>query len=224
MSERGSGDVWSAAAAPGSGREAGGDRWLARPLAGGASLCAVADSEAGSVSEVALAALHRHLAEASDPLDRGLHQAAAAAVGDALAAIAEGTRASMAWVTVTDGGALFGWLGHCRVGRLRAGGLTWLTRDHSLAEQLLLEEQLTPAEARDHPCRKVLVRSFGVDREADVVALDPRPGDALVLCTDGVYDALADAQIALVAAGGAEALVAAAASGGAGRAAVLVRP
>jgi len=219
MSKRASEVGWSEAA--GSGGRPDGARCLGRRFGDGAALCAVADSEHAAISDAALEALYQHLV-AERTLDTGRHRASAVAVGQALTQRGPGARASMAWALVgsdEDGViALFGWLGICRVGRIREGTLIWLTRDHSLAEQMVREERLTPLEAVDHPCRKVLVRSFGADAEAEVVRLDPQPGDVLVLATDGVYDALAEAQIALLAAGGAEALVEAARGG----AAVLV--
>lgn len=81
-------------------------------------------------------------------------------------------------------------VGDSRVYLLADGALHQLSEDHSLVETLVREGRITPEEAATHPQRNVLTRALGVDRDVmvDVWMLDPRPGDRLLLCSDGLFN------------------------------------
>lgn len=84
-----------------------------------------------------------------------------------------------------------GWIGHIgdsRAYRYRDGKLSLLTEDHTLVNELTKSGQLSPEEAAKHPRRNVLTRALGTDRdvEVDVLSFDWRPGDRLLLCSDGL--------------------------------------
>ncbi|MFC5703428.1 Stp1/IreP family PP2C-type Ser/Thr phosphatase [Cohnella faecalis] len=84
-----------------------------------------------------------------------------------------------------------GWIGHIgdsRAYRLRDGELEQLTEDHTLVNELTKTGQISPEEAAHHPRRNVLTRALGTDRDvpADVRTIDWRPGDRLMLCSDGL--------------------------------------
>jgi serine/threonine protein phosphatase PrpC len=84
-----------------------------------------------------------------------------------------------------------GWIGHVgdsRIYRLREGELEQLTDDHTVINELSKSGQLSPEEAARHPLRHAITRSVGTDRDvrADVKAIDWRPGDRLLLCSDGL--------------------------------------
>ncbi|WP_035119801.1 Stp1/IreP family PP2C-type Ser/Thr phosphatase [Cohnella panacarvi] len=84
-----------------------------------------------------------------------------------------------------------GWIGHIgdsRAYRYREGELSQLTEDHTLVNELTKSGQLSPEEAAIHPRRNVLTRALGTDRdvEVDVRSFDWRPGDRLLLCSDGL--------------------------------------
>ena len=96
-------------------------------------------------------------------------------------------------------------VGDCRAYLLRGDSLSQITRDHSVvAEQV--EQGLIDAEAaRTHPLRHVVTRAVSgqADMTVDVLELDVKPGDRLVLCSDGVHGVLTDGEIeALVSANG----------------------
>lgn len=91
-------------------------------------------------------------------------------------------------------------VGDCRLYRLREGNLSLLTRDHSVVMALVLQGELTLEEIRNHPDRSKVTRSLG-DRQPlpdyyvdglDVVATsiveELRPGDTLLLCSDGLWE------------------------------------
>lgn len=63
-----------------------------------------------------------------------------------------------------------------------------ITSDHNVPGELLQSGHLTAAQAAVHPQRHVLTRALGVQEELAVERLDLewRPGDLLLLCTDGL--------------------------------------
>ncbi len=57
--------------------------------------------------------------------------------------------------------------------------------------------QLTEAEAAEHPQRNVLYRAVGMPEtpDVDVVTLPLEPGDQLLLCSDGLWNMVDEAEI-----------------------------
>ena len=95
------------------------------------------------------------------------------------------------------------WIGHVGDSRaylIRNGRMQKITSDHSAVQALLNRNLITEEEARNHPDASVLTRSLGhrpeVEIEIDRVAL--LPGDALLLCSDGLWGYVGDADIAAV--------------------------
>jgi protein phosphatase len=89
-------------------------------------------------------------------------------------------------------------IGDSRIYHWRAGRLTQLTSDHSEAAELVRMRILRPERVRDHPGRNTLTRTLGS-------RLIPRPdylrqaiyaGDQFVLCSDGLWSELEDAEMA----------------------------
>lgn len=89
-------------------------------------------------------------------------------------------------------------VGDSRAYRLREGRLDRLTKDHAVAAELLASGLLTEAEAQHHPQRHVVTRVLGPGSSVrlDVLVVAWRPGERLLLCSDGLYDVLDDAAIA----------------------------
>jgi serine/threonine protein phosphatase PrpC len=89
-------------------------------------------------------------------------------------------------------------VGDSRAYLWRRGDLAVLTEDHSLARALVQSGQLDPAGAHDHPQRHVLYRCLGLrpDVEVDLIQADTlRPGDRLLLCSDGLWDMVTAAEL-----------------------------
>jgi serine/threonine protein phosphatase PrpC len=91
-------------------------------------------------------------------------------------------------------------VGDSRVYHWRAGQLTQLTSDHSEAAELVRMRILKPEKVRDHPGRNTLTRTLGS-------RLIPRPdylrqpmvaGDQFLLCSDGLWSEIEDAELAEV--------------------------
>ncbi|MFQ5343497.1 MAG: Stp1/IreP family PP2C-type Ser/Thr phosphatase [Anaerolineae bacterium] len=85
-------------------------------------------------------------------------------------------------------------VGDSRTYRWNADGLQQLTVDHSLVQSLIEAGQLEPDEVYTHPHRNIIHRSIG-DRprvEIDTFVCELKPGDRLVLCSDGLWEMARD--------------------------------
>jgi protein phosphatase len=92
------------------------------------------------------------------------------------------------------------WIGHVGDSRaylLREGRLEQLTEDHSLVAELVRSGRLSPDEAGSHPHRSVITRALGTDPDVDVdtIAVDARPGDLFMLCSDGLTSMVDDEMV-----------------------------
>lgn len=89
------------------------------------------------------------------------------------------------------------WAGDSRAYLLRNHHLYQLTRDHTQVQALVDAGNLTPEEARHHPFAHVLAKAVGVEEvlELEAVADDVLADDVFLLCSDGLYGTLSDAEI-----------------------------
>jgi len=91
----------------------------------------------------------------------------------------------------------FGHVGDSRLYRFRAGKLEQLTKDHSVIQELVNRGLLTLAEARASIAKNLVTRALGVDPvvAADLAEQTLQEADIYLLCSDGLNDVLADADI-----------------------------
>lgn len=80
------------------------------------------------------------------------------------------------------------WVGDSRAYRFRRGGLTRLSRDHSVVQELVDRGSLAPEDAETHPMAHVLSRAVGAEAECrpDGFSDTAMPGDHYLLCSDGL--------------------------------------
>lgn len=110
--------------------------------------------------------------------------------------------AALVALHATSTGFCLAHVGHARCYRLRNGALQKLTEDHTqLAEYVWRGVPLDVAETRRD--KHALSRGLGMAErvEATVCMDDVRPGDLVLLCSNGLYGVLSDAELCAVLAG-----------------------
>lgn len=99
-----------------------------------------------------------------------------------------------------EGGAY--WLvfniGDSRVYRYADATLSQISVDHSVVQELVDRGVISAAEALHHPDRHVITRAIGTgpDPDPDYWLIPAGQADRMLVCTDGLTDELADAEIA----------------------------
>jgi serine/threonine protein phosphatase PrpC len=111
-----------------------------------------------------------------------------------------GMGTTFAGVFMLDRCAVVAHVGDSRVYRFRAGGLERMTYDHSLVNELLERGLLKPEDVASYPRRNVITRAVGTHEslEVDARIVDLRPGDVLLLSTDGLHGQVEDDEIAAI--------------------------
>jgi protein phosphatase len=91
--------------------------------------------------------------------------------------------------------------GDSRCYLFRRESLEQLTEDHTVVAELVGRGAISPEEARRHPYRHVVTNALGgglAGVRVDVQRVALEPGDAVLLCSDGLTDMLDDGRIAAV--------------------------
>jgi serine/threonine protein phosphatase PrpC len=123
---------------------------------------------------------------------------------DVVARQAEGGRLAemrttlvLAAVDLQDGEFAWAYSGDSRAYLFRDGAQLARTVDHSLVQQLVNSGLIDEEGARLHPQRNLLLSALGApDGVLDIdvsVRMPVVPGDAVLLCSDGVWEVLGDA-------------------------------
>ena len=92
-------------------------------------------------------------------------------------------------VLVSGSTAFTAHVGDGRIYLVREGEGHQVTEDHSLIQQQIREGLITPEEARRARNKNVITRALGVFPSVlvDMLPVELGPGDALVLCSDGLH-------------------------------------
>jgi protein phosphatase len=111
----------------------------------------------------------------------------------------EAPRTTLVVCVVQEGIATWAHVGDSRLYLLRGGNIAYRTLDHSRVHHLVSSGLIRPEDAKDHPERNRIFNCVGAFVSPNVeiahkVAL--RPGDTILMCTDGLWGALSDRQIA----------------------------
>ncbi len=104
-------------------------------------------------------------------------------------------------LTVALVNGLHVWIAHIGDSRaylVRRDRIFRLTADHTLVELLVRAGQITRAEAAAHQFKNVMLATLGsfLEVKPSIVRLELRPGDRLILCTNGVSDVVSEEAIA----------------------------
>jgi serine/threonine protein phosphatase PrpC len=86
------------------------------------------------------------------------------------------------------------WAGDSRLYRLRNGQLSRISRDHSAVQEMVDAGSITQEEADRHPKSNVITRAVGGSERllVDAAVFAPQAGDAYLLCSDGLYNEVAE--------------------------------
>ncbi len=105
---------------------------------------------------------------------------------------------TLSTLTLVDNRAYIGHVGDSRVYRVRGGQIEQLTNDHSEVGELVRMSLITADEARHHPRRNIITRTVGGDLllKPDFRDEQVEVGDIYVLCTDGLWEPVHEAEIA----------------------------
>lgn len=105
-------------------------------------------------------------------------------------------------LVISEGSAWCAHVGDSRCYLLRDGSLLLMTEDHSAVMEMVRRGLLTLEEARTHPDRNVISRALGNHGSVEVSSwshpLVVQPDDAFLICSDGLYDLVGDADIQTV--------------------------
>lgn len=81
-----------------------------------------------------------------------------------------------------------------------SSGITQITKDHSLVQELVRMGELNEEKAKNHPEKNMITRAVGVEDQLDIdfFEVDLPPASFVLLCTDGLSNMLDDQDIAHV--------------------------
>ena len=90
------------------------------------------------------------------------------------------------------------WAGDSRLYRYRDGKLERLTEDHSYVEELVRMGKIEACDAEEHPAANVVLKAVGIDDRLcmDFEYFELQQDDIYIICTDGLYKDLDEANIA----------------------------
>jgi len=181
------------------------------PIAGVGLACILADgmgghSGGGEAAEAAVAAAAQRLEGPGRDGDR-LREAvrwANEAVADVRRRLGGNPGTTMVAAFVAGGRLTLAHVGDSRAYLLRGGQATQLTDDHSVTGERVRAGTLDPESARHDPRRNYVTRALlGDPVEPDLIETALADGDVVLLCTDGLWEPLADREIAALAGAGA---------------------
>jgi protein phosphatase len=109
-----------------------------------------------------------------------------------------GMTTTLTAVAVDRGELVAAHIGDSRLYLWRDGRLTQLTKDHTVAGEKSRMGLMSKSRAKESPDRSVLTRSLGRELIVPIDRLSNRVyrGDALLVCSDGLYNVLEDEEMA----------------------------
>ncbi len=125
--------------------------------------------------------------------------AANAAVGELRAAIGGQPGTTLTITAVSGHHVAIGHAGDSRAYLVRGGQASVITSDHSWVGEQVRAGALPPGSERSNSRRNIITRAvMGEPLEAEAISIELVAGDVLMLCSDGFWEPLADADIAML--------------------------
>jgi protein phosphatase len=93
--------------------------------------------------------------------------------------------------------AYFANVGDSRGYLLNRSGINKITVDHSLVELMVQRGELSSEQAKAYPGKNLITRAVGTEQTVvcDTFRSLVRPGDCILLCSDGLTNMLADQEL-----------------------------
>jgi serine/threonine protein phosphatase PrpC len=90
------------------------------------------------------------------------------------------------------------WCGDSRAYLLRDGRLQRLTRDHSVVQDLVDSGEISPDDVESHPASNQITNALGIQEplQLERVQGQLRDGDIFLVCSDGLFKEVNEAEIA----------------------------
>jgi protein phosphatase len=124
-------------------------------------------------------------------------------IHDRAVVVTELRRMSTTLIAIVAEGAILhaAHVGDSRLYLIRGGNITQKTKDHTVAAGRQRLGLMTAKRAKNHPDRSTLTRSLGRELivAVDRISFPIAGGDALLLCSDGLYNVLEDDDLATLA-------------------------
>ena len=135
----------------------------------------VAKTMRKAVTEVNTALYEKNI---NDPACRGMGTTLVAAL------------VTEAWTLVLN-------VGDSRAYKVNAEGISQITKDHSVVEDLIDRGDISRYEALHHPNRHLITRALGTARgiDPDVFQPEMKEGDSILLCSDGLTNLVGDQEL-----------------------------
>ena len=78
--------------------------------------------------------------------------------------------------------------------------ITQITTDHSYVEEMIRRGSLVREDARSNPNKNIITRAVGAknDIQVDIYVVELKPGDLLLMCSDGLSNMLEDEEMRMI--------------------------
>jgi len=88
-------------------------------------------------------------------------------------------------------------IGDSRAYHITPAGISQITKDHSVVEDMVDSGELSRTEALNHPRKNLITRAVGAERfvESDIYMQTIDSGDIILLCSDGLSNIVKDDEI-----------------------------
>lgn len=109
----------------------------------------------------------------------------------------EGLASTIVSTVLADTRAYIAHVGDSRAYLVNRGEIRQLTKDHSEVQERVDAGKITQEQARHDPSRNVITRAIGASTDVQVAmsTLSLAPGDRILLCSDGLWELVTDAEI-----------------------------
>jgi len=158
----------------------------------------------GMAVDVVSRAYYDDSGDARSALENAFHEANKAIHNEAEKdASKNGMGTTCTALVLLNGTAVSAHVGDSRLYLIRDDSIYLMTEDHSAVMEMVKAGLITQEQARHHPEKNVILRAMGSHPEVEVATWQEpfpvRAGDRFLLCSDGLYDLVADDELKRIA-------------------------